>query len=123
MGARGFCVLAMLLSAAMGTIASATPAMNVKISYDQDNKTLRVQAVHPSYRLEKNFIRRLEIYRNGTKEQTLLFSRQKSPAGLAEDIGFAAEPGDRIRVELYCNQGGASSAEHEVEPAEKEADE
>ena len=92
----------------------ATPPSSLTITYDYQTRMLHVSVSHQSDKLEKNFIRRIVVYRNGEEDESFYFPRQKVVSGLEEDIPYEAEPGDKIEAEVFCNQGGTAKAETEV---------
>ncbi len=101
-----FAGMTMLASSAL-----AAPPTGISLTYDFDKSSLHVSARHPSDNMDKNYLRRLVIYRNGMEEQALTFARQKIAAGLEEDVSLSASPGDLVRVEIFASEGGKGSAE------------
>ena len=94
--------------------AWATPPISVTITYDLNRQVLHIDAPHPSDKLDKHYLRKVQIYLNGKEAATVFYPRQKLPSGLAEDISFAAEAGDNISVELTCSQGGIGKASLDI---------
>ncbi len=99
--------------AGMTVISSAwaTPPTEMDLSYDPAQGTLHVEAKHVSDHLDKHYLRRLLLYRNGVQEQELTYTRQKYPSKFIEDIPLIAKPGEIIAVEVFCSQGGSKRAE------------
>lgn len=91
--------------------AFATPPSEVAITYDDAKGILHVSAGHPSQRPSRHYLRRLVIYKNGASVNELNFGFQKLAGGMEEDVPLKAGPGDRIKVELFCSQGGSGEAE------------
>ena len=92
----------------------AAPPSAMTLSYDTVKNSLHVSAAHPSDRLERHYLRRLTVYKNDEEAKTVFWARQKLPAGIEEDIDLNAVPGDHVRVEVFCSQGGFAKAEYIV---------
>ncbi len=93
------------------SLAWATPPTTLDLTYDPTAGVLHVEAKHVSDHLDKHYLRRLVIYRNGVKEQEMAYTRQKYPSKFVEDLPFVAKPGETIAVEVFCSQGGSKRAE------------
>ncbi|MBI3314364.1 MAG: hypothetical protein HYZ86_00265 [Candidatus Omnitrophica bacterium] len=112
-------VIALVVMLMAGTsFVWATPPTEMEISYDpappsagQARGVLHVEAKHISDHLDKHYLRRLVIYRNGVKEQEIAYTRQKYPSKFIEDIPLIVKPGETISVEVFCSQGGSKRAE------------
>ena len=92
------------------------------MDYDVLKGILHVEAAHPSERLERHYLRRMIIYKNGAQEQELFFPRQKSAAGFVQDVELKAAGGELIAVEFFCSQGGTAKAEITVPEVAEGAD-
>lgn len=101
----------MLLASTLS--AFAVPPTNIILDYDAKGKILHVSADHPSTR-ERNFLRRLVIFKNDAESKTVILTHQKLAIGIREDIAFDAKPEDKITVEIYASEGGKGSAEYIV---------
>lgn len=91
--------------------AWATPPTTLDLTYDPTAGVLQVEAKHISDHLDKHYLRRLVIDRNGAKDKEIAYTRQKYPSKFIEDIPFIAKPGETIAVEVFCSQGGSKRAE------------
>ena len=81
----------------------ATPPTTLDLTYDPATGVLHVEAKHISDHLDKHYLRRLVIDRNGAKEKEIAYTRQKYPSKFVEDIPFIAKPGETIAVEVFCS--------------------
>jgi hypothetical protein len=98
----------------------ATPPVSISLSYDLAKGSLYVEAVHPSYDLDKSFVRLMRVYVNGQKVSTLNYFRQDDYNEFTDDVRLTAQVGDVIKVELFCSLGGDMSKELTVTKPEKE---
>lgn len=96
------------------SVAYATPPTGVNINYDTDKGILYVTAKHPTDRPDHHYINHVRIYKNDVLVDTHNYFWQKSPRGLEENFIVAADPGDKIMVEMTCVEGGKASAETTV---------
>ena len=96
--------------------AWATPPTTLDLTYDPATGVLHVEAKHISDHLDKHYLRRLVIDRNGAKEKEIAYTRQKYPSKFVEDIPFIAKPGETIAVEVFCSQGGKKKVELTIDP-------
>ena len=107
---RSIAAFAVMLMAGASFVWAAPPT-EMEISYDPAQGTLHVEAKHISDHLNKHYLRRLVIYRNGAKEQEIAYTRQKYPSKFIEDIPFIAKPGETIAVEVFSSEGGTKRVE------------
>jgi len=91
------------------TLAYATPPVSITLSYNLDKGSLHVQAVHPSFDLEKSYVRLMNVYVNGEEVSTLNYFKQNDPYEFTDDVPMTAKVGDIIKVELFCSLGGDMS--------------
>ena len=95
----------------------ATPPTSISLSYDQDKGNLHVEAVHPSFDLEKSYVRLMNVYVNGTQVQTLDYFKQGDYNKFTDDVPVTAQVGDVIKVDLFCSLGGEMAKELTVTKA------
>ena len=101
--------LILIFSLAWLNPALATPA-NISLNYDSDSQTLKIDVAHVSNNVREHYIRRLVIYKNGLEIKSMTFPRQPTPTGFTQDISLATQPGDLIKVEAFCREGGTAEA-------------
>jgi len=89
----------------------ATPPVSIDLSYDADKGSLHVEAIHPSFDLEKSYVRLMNVYVNGAQVSTLNYFKQNDYNKFTDDVPLTAQPGDVIKVELFCSLGGDMSKE------------
>ena len=106
--------LTLCLGLALATAAMASPPVSIKLSYDLDGKALHVEAVHPSFDLNKSYVRLVNIYVNGTQVSSRNYYRQNDWNTFSDDMPVTAIVGDKIKVELFCTLGGSLSGEMTV---------
>jgi hypothetical protein len=119
----------MMVSCLLGvaSLARATPASEIKFTYDFAKKILNVNVLHVSPNIQRHYIRRLEVYKNDTIIKTYNYPAQTSPQGLKQDVPLDLKPTDTVHVKAYCIQGGtkegvfslSSEASSAVLPAAK----
>ncbi len=98
----------------------ATPPTSITLSYDLDKGSLHVEAVHPSFNLEKSYVRLMNVYVNGQQVTTLNYFKQNDNYEFTDDVPVTAQEGDVIKVELFCSLGGDMSKEMTVAKPDKE---
>ena len=54
----------------------ATAPVSINLSYDLDGGILHVEADHPSFNLDKSYVRMMNVYLNGQQVSTLNYFRQ-----------------------------------------------
>ena len=89
----------------------ATPPTSITLSYDLNKQSLHVAAVHPSFNLEKSYVRLMNVYVNGSQVQTLNYFKQNDYNEFTDDVTVTANIGDVIKIELFCSLGGEMSKE------------
>ena len=89
----------------------ATPPTSIALTYDLAKGNLHVEAVHPSFNLEKSYVRLMNVYVNETQVSTLNYFRQSDYNKFSDDVPVTAQLGDVIKVELFCSLGGDMSQE------------
>ena len=87
-------------------VSFATPPVSISLSYDQVKGTLHVQAEHPSFNLEKSYVRLMNVYVNGTQVSTLNYFKQNDYNEFTDDVPLSARVGDTVKVDLFCTLGG-----------------
>ena len=100
------------------TVSFATPPTSIDLKYDMTNASLHVEAVHPSFNLEKSYVRLMNVYVNGTQVSTKDYFKQDDYNEFTDDVPVNAQVGDVIKVELFCSLGGDMSKELTVSKAE-----
>ena len=88
------------------TLSFATPPTSITLSYDQAKGSLHVVAIHPSFDLEKSYVRLMNVYVNGEQVQTLNYFKQNNNNEFTDDVPLTAKAGDVIKVDLFCSLGG-----------------
>ena len=92
----------------------ATPPTSIALDYDLNGGILHVEAVHPSFNLDKSYVRLMNVYLNGVQIFTQDYFKQDYYDKFLEVVPMAAKPGDDIKVELFCSLGGEMSQELSV---------
>ena len=92
-------------------VSFANPPVSIALSYDLDKGSLHVEAVHPSFNLEKSYVRLMNVYVNDVQVQTLNYYKQNSYNEFTDDVPLKAQVGDVIKVDLFCELGGEMSKE------------
>ncbi len=98
----------------------ATPPTSITLSYNSAKGSLHVEAVHPSFNLDKSYVRLMNVYVNGGQVSTLNYFRQKDYNEFTDDVPLTAQAGDVIKVDLFCSLGGEMGKELTVTKPEKE---
>jgi len=93
------------------SLSLATPPVSINLAYDLAKGSLHIEAVHPSFNLEKSYVRLMNVYVNGTQVSTLNYYRQNDYNEFTDDVPVTAQIGDVIKVELFCSLGGDMSQE------------
>ena len=101
-----FCLFVFSVSASF-----ATPPVSISLTYDLAQGSLHVEAIHPSFDLEKSYVRLMNVYVNGAQVSTLNYYRQNDYNKFTDDVPVTAQVGDVIKVELFCSLGGDMSKE------------
>jgi hypothetical protein len=96
------------------SMSFATPPVSISLSYDLSSGMLHVSAIHPSFNLEKSYVRLMNVYVNGQEVSTLNYFKQNDPDTFSDDVSVTAQAGDVIKVELFCALGGDMSKEMTV---------
>jgi hypothetical protein len=93
------------------TLSFATPPTSISLSYDLNKQSLHVEAIHPSYNLEKSYVRLMDVYLNGAQVSTLNYYKQNDYNKFTDDVSLTAQVGDVIKVDLFCSLGGEMAQE------------
>jgi hypothetical protein len=93
------------------SISFSTPPTSITLSYDASKGILHVEAIHPSFNLEKSYVRLMNVYVNGNQVSTMNYSRQDDPNKFTDDVPVSAQEGDVIKVDLFCSLGGELAQE------------
>jgi hypothetical protein len=96
----------------------ATPPTSISLSYDLGKGTLHVEAVHPSFDLEKSYVRLMDVYLNGTQVSELNYFKQGDYDKFTDDVPLTAQVGDVIKVDIFCTLGGEMAQELTVKKPE-----
>lgn len=105
------------------SVCVATPPVSINLSYDLGKGSLHVEAVHPSFDLEKSYVRLMYVYVNGAQVAELNYYRQGDYNKFTDDVSVTAQIGDVIKVDLFCTLGGEMAQELTVKkPDAAEAD-
>ncbi len=101
----------------------STPPTSIILAYDSAKGSLHVEAVHPSFNLDKSYVRLMNVYVNGEQVSTLDYFKQNDYNEFTADVPLTAQAGDIIKVELFCSLGGDMSKELTVtKPGEAKPD-
>lgn len=92
----------------------ATPPETLDIQYSLDAQTLTLSGRHPTQHRLEHFIRRMIVTRNQEEPQKFYLTRQDSASEFKTTVPLKLEPGDMIKIETLCSQGGGKSAEFQV---------
>lgn len=92
----------------------STPPESLELSYNQSAGTLTMSGRHPTQDRFEHFIRRVVITRNQDEPQKFYLTRQDSVSEFKVTVPVKLEPGDTIRIAVYCSQGGTKSAEIQI---------
>ena len=93
------------------SVSFATPPVSISLAYDSGKGSLHVEAIHPSFNLEKSYVRLMNVYLNGQQVSTLNYFKQNDNNEFTDDVPLTAQVGDVIKVELFCTLGGDMSKE------------
>ena len=104
-----FSLSLLMLIPASGSFA--TPPVSINLSYDLAKGKLHVEAVHPSFDLEKSYVRLMNVYVNGTQVSSLNYFKQNDYNEFTDDVPVTAQLGDVIKVDLFCALGGEMAQE------------
>ena len=88
----------------------AHPPTDMKLAYDTKKSLLHIEMTHVTSNMNKHYIRRIEIFKNGNKEKSMTIVKQATPSGHTEDVAFTAVSGDTIFVEAFSTGGGTGQA-------------
>ena len=92
----------------------ATPPETLEIQYNPDKQSLTLSGRHPTQDRLEHFIRRIQVTRNQDEPETFYLTRQDSLKEFKVKIPIKIEPGDRIKAEVFCSQGGTKSIEFQA---------
>jgi len=100
------CLTSLAMTLVCTTISFASPPTSITLTYNFSKGSLHVEAVHPSFNLDKSYVRLMNVYLNGVQVSTLNYFRQNDYNEFTDDVPLTAQAGDIIRVELFCTLGG-----------------
>jgi hypothetical protein len=89
----------------------ATPPVSISLSYDPAKGILHVEAVHPSFDLEKSYVRLMLVSVNDNQVSSLNYFKQNDYNEFTDDVPLTAQVGDVIKVDLFCSLGGEMAQE------------
>lgn len=98
-------------------VSFATPPVSISLAYDLAKGSLHVEAIHPSFDLEKSYVRLMNVYVNGQEVSTLNYFKQNDYNEFTDDVPLTAQVGDVIKVDLFCSLGGEMAKELTVAQA------
>ena len=101
----------------------AAPATNLQITYDKEKQTLHIDANHPSDRLEKYFIQRVELIKNSGETEIFPFHRQTRPDKFIVDLNYSLEDLDHLDVKLFSSEGGLVQGSVDIPKSKEKSDE
>lgn len=93
---------------------SATPPDSVDIQYNQDNQTMTLTGRHVTQDRLEHFIRRINVTINQQEPQKFYLTRQDSNSEFKKTIPVKLEPGDMVKIDVFCSKGGTRTAEFQV---------
>ena len=96
-------------------VSFATPPTSITLTYDLNKGFLHVEAEHPSFNLDKSYVRLMNIYVNNSQISARNYYRQEAYDKFTDDFPVTAQVGDVIKVELFCSLGGDMSKELTVQ--------
>ena len=99
-------------------LSFATPPTSITLTYDLAKSSLHVEADHPSFNLDKSYVRLMNIYVNGAQIFARNYYRQEAYDKFSDDLPLTAQVGDVIKVDLFCSLGGEMSKELKVKKLE-----
>jgi hypothetical protein len=79
-------------------------------------------AMHPSFDLEKSYVRLMNVYVNGEEVSTLNYFKQNDYNEFIDDVPVTAQVGDVIKVDLFCSLGGEMAQEMTVQKGKDKPD-
>lgn len=88
-------------------VAWATPPESLDVSYNQEKGLITVSGRHPTQDRLEHFIRRVRVTINQDEPQTTYLTRQESASEFQATVAVKGNPGDMIKVEVFCSQGGS----------------
>lgn len=89
------------------TLSEATPPQELDAKYDVKNKTLTVSFKHTSIKLDKHFIRKVEIWSEGSEKLAEYYTRQPAPHQFEYTYDLDLTPGSVVTVKAQCALGGS----------------
>lgn len=92
----------------------ATPPQTLDLSYNPSAGMLKVSGNHPTQDRLEHFIRRVVITRQYNEPETFYLTRQNSANEFEITVPVKFQPGETVRIDVYCSQGGTKSAELQV---------
>ena len=93
------------------SLSFSTPPVSISLSYDLTKGSLHVEAIHPSFDLNKSYVRLMNVYVNGLQVSTLNYYKQDDYNKFADDVPLTVQVGDVIKVDLFCSLGGEMAKE------------
>ena len=89
----------------------ANPPTSINLTYDLQAGILHVVAMHPSFDLDKDYVRLMYVYVNGNQVVSQNYFRQGAFDKFTDDVPVSAQIGDVIKVDLFCTLGGELAQE------------
>jgi len=108
-----FSLLALL--AFFPTVANATPPANVELSYNTEKQVLEVKITHASSNLDKHYIKKVVIKKNGEAVGGGDYTSQPEKELFIYTYTLVVAPGDLLEVKATCSVFGSKKAELKIE--------
>lgn len=89
------------------TVVWATPPESLDVSYNQDKNMLLISGRHPTQDRHEHFIRRIKVMINHSEPIMKYLTYQNSASEFRAEIMINGKPGDTIKIEAFCSQGGS----------------
>jgi len=89
----------------------ATPPTSINLTYDLAKGNLHILAIHPTFDLNKSYVRLVVIYVNDTQVSSIDYFRQNDYNEFDTDVPLTAQAGDVIKADLFCTLGGEMAQE------------
>jgi hypothetical protein len=106
-------ILVLLLCSCLFPVSAgfATPPVSINLSYNLAKGILHVEAVHPSFDLEKSYVRLMLVSVNDNQVSSVNYFKQNDYNEFSDDVPLTAQVGDVIKVDLFCSLGGEMAKE------------
>jgi len=102
---------------------SAHAPSNIELIYDSEEAVLVINMTHVKKKDKKHFIRRIDVFLNEEKVETVYAFKQTPMSLFAKEIPLEAKEEDVIRIKAFCAKGGTREAEMTVPLKEEDKEE